>query len=257
MGCARIPNARVEEPYQLFPHHVSSTAGNILAVVAEATDVDVLRNGRVGSVQLSRDSIIAAALEILDSFGLADMTMRRVASHLGVAPGALYWHVANKQELIAAIAARIITPALSPDPAEADPADLCRRLRRALLSHRDGAELVGAALSQPGSGTRADVEKQLAATLAPHGLDPDDRRVGAATLLHLVLGSTTLEQARRQLAEAAGGPAPKAEGDTETGVTGRGEASDGAAQDAERAEADFRRGVELCLAGLTTVAGTR
>ncbi|AGF72848.1 TetR family transcriptional regulator [Corynebacterium halotolerans] len=193
-------------------------------------------------MQLSRDSIIAAALEILDSFGLADMTMRRVASQLGVAPGALYWHVANKQELIAAIAERIITPTLPPDPGLDTPAGLCTRLREALLSRRDGAELVGAALSQPDSATRADVEKQLALTLTPYRLDADDERVGAATLLHLVLGSTTLEQARRQLAEATAagdGQPPETTSTTET------------------ADADFRRGIELCLAGLAGVGEAR
>ncbi|WIM72237.1 TetR family transcriptional regulator [Corynebacterium suedekumii] len=102
-------------------------------------------------VQLSRDTIVTAAMEILDSYGLADMTMRRVATHLGVAPGALYWHLANKQQLIAAIADRILAPALdTTDPAS--PEELADRLRTALLAHRDGAELVSAALSQPDSG---------------------------------------------------------------------------------------------------------
>ncbi len=192
-------------------------------------------NGMLGHVQLTRDSIITAALEILDSFGLADMTMRRVASQLGVAPGALYWHVANKQELISAIADEIIAPVLTPESGADSPAGLCLRLRAALLERRDGAELVGAALSQPDSRARADVEKQLELTLDDHGLDADDRRIGAATLLHLVLGSTTLEQSRRQLAEA----------------TGAGE-NPGAS-----AESEFRRGLELCLAGLAAAGSIR
>ena len=50
-------------------------------------------------MQLSRERITQAALELLSGYGLADVSMRRVASSLGVAPGALYWHIANKQEL--------------------------------------------------------------------------------------------------------------------------------------------------------------
>src|SRR5690625_3315208 len=63
-------------------------------------------------VQLNRETIIDTALSILNSFGLADMTMRRVAKQLDVAPGALYWHFKNKQELIGATARRILEPLL-------------------------------------------------------------------------------------------------------------------------------------------------
>lgn len=173
-------------------------------------------------MQLTRDSIVAAAVDILDSYGLADMTMRRVATTLGVAPGALYWHIANKQQLIAAIAEEIIAPAIA-DSAPTSPAELAGRLRGAMLSHRDGAELVAAALSQPGSATRAAVEKQLARTLLG---DEDLTRAGAAALLHLVLGATSLEQAQRQHAADTGAELPA------------------------DASGDFRRGVELLLTGL-------
>lgn len=62
-------------------------------------------------MQLHRESIIEAATTLLNTYGLADVTMRRVASSLGVAPGALYWHIANKQALIAALAEDTIAPA--------------------------------------------------------------------------------------------------------------------------------------------------
>ncbi|WP_460490576.1 TetR family transcriptional regulator, partial [Corynebacterium nasicanis] len=92
-------------------------------------------------MQLTRDSIIAAAVTILDTYGLADMSMRRVATSLGVAPGALYWHIANKQQLITAIAEEILSPVLS-DPAPGGAAEVAGALRTAMLSRRDGAEVV-------------------------------------------------------------------------------------------------------------------
>ncbi|MFG6303991.1 TetR family transcriptional regulator, partial [Corynebacterium hesseae] len=61
-------------------------------------------------MHLSRDAIVSTALELLTRYGLADVTMRRVATNLDVAPGALYWHVANKQSLIAAMTAEILSP---------------------------------------------------------------------------------------------------------------------------------------------------
>ncbi|WP_217585232.1 TetR family transcriptional regulator, partial [Microbacterium sp. GbtcB4] len=63
-----------------------------------------------------RESVARAALALLDEVGLADLSMRRIAARLGVQPSALYWHVANKQELLADLADRVT--ATVPDGAE-------------------------------------------------------------------------------------------------------------------------------------------
>lgn len=178
-------------------------------------------------MQLTRTLIVAAALDILDSYGLADMTMRRVASQLEVAPGALYWHVSNKQQLISAIADQILASVLD-DASLSTPTDITEQLRTAMLLRRDGAELVSAALSMPDSQTRADVEKLLADSLDTT-LDSGTRRIGAATLLHFVLGAAALEQSQRQFAF-----------DTGTTIDGL-----------DVAQEDFARGVDLILAGLS------
>lgn len=138
--------------------------------------------------------------------------MRRLATQLGVAPGALYWHFANKQALIESIARRILEPQFHPvnEPtAAADPApsgqptfagaaDWCARLRMGLLARRDGAELVSAAVSM--TSLHSELLERLADELQPG----PDRSVGAATLLHFVLGATVLEQSARQAAATAG-----------------------------------------------------
>ena len=63
---------------------------------------------------LSREQVITTAADLLRRYGLGDLSMRRLARELGVAPGALYWHVANKQELLVEVAdvllAEIPTP---------------------------------------------------------------------------------------------------------------------------------------------------
>ena len=58
---------------------------------------------------LSRAAITGAGLEILDIYGLGDLSMRRVADTLGVQAGALYYHVPNKQSLLAALADEVAT----------------------------------------------------------------------------------------------------------------------------------------------------
>ncbi|CAM5488937.1 TetR/AcrR family transcriptional regulator [Leifsonia shinshuensis] len=50
--------------------------------------------------RLTRDAVLARALERADAGGLDALTMRALAAELGVVPMALYKHVANKEELI-------------------------------------------------------------------------------------------------------------------------------------------------------------
>lgn len=201
-------------------------------------------------MQLSRDKILDAGLEILDAYGLGDLTMRRLATQLGVAPGALYWHFANKQALIESIARRILEPLIhtaDATPAADEPpesttaaaagfagaADWCAQLRETLLAHRDGAELVSAAVSM--TSLHAELLDRLAAELVPG----PDRQVGAATLLHFVLGAAVLEQSAQQAAETAG-----SESSTESA-------------DLPGGRHEFERGLAIILTGLAELASRR
>ena len=48
--------------------------------------------------------MVDAAVGILQDFGMGDLYMRRVAAVLGVQASALYWHVPDKQSLLARVA---------------------------------------------------------------------------------------------------------------------------------------------------------
>ncbi|HXD25481.1 MAG TPA: helix-turn-helix domain-containing protein, partial [Propionibacteriaceae bacterium] len=61
-------------------------------------------------MQLHKRDVVDAATALLDSYGIADLTMRRLARELKVSPGALYWHFPNKQALLGAVADRILHP---------------------------------------------------------------------------------------------------------------------------------------------------
>ena len=49
---------------------------------------------------LSRERVVATALELLDEEGLAKLSMRRLGERLGVRAMSLYRYVANKEELL-------------------------------------------------------------------------------------------------------------------------------------------------------------
>lgn len=57
--------------------------------------------------RLSRETVVDGALTLTDAEGLEGLTIRRLATHLGVTPMALYWHFKNKDELLEGVADRL------------------------------------------------------------------------------------------------------------------------------------------------------
>jgi AcrR family transcriptional regulator len=65
---------------------------------------------------LSETEVVAAALEIIKDGGAESLTMRRLSDHLGVALGATYKHVSNKQVLLALVADELFARVEDTDP---------------------------------------------------------------------------------------------------------------------------------------------
>jgi TetR/AcrR family tetracycline transcriptional repressor len=151
-------------------------------------------------VALSPDDVVAAALAIVESEGLAALTMRRLASQLGVAVTAIYWHVGDKAALLDAVVDRIIT-ALAAVPVEGDdPAtriqSVCRAWRRRLLEQPELVAVVHAQgrtaeLFQP-------VRRVLVRELTTAGLGAHDAALALQAILQFVTGSvlTDIQVAR-------------------------------------------------------------
>src|SRR3970040_272899 len=57
---------------------------------------------------LTREGIVTAAVKVLDEVGLDGLSMRRVAAELGTGAASLYWHVADKEQLIHLVLNRIM-----------------------------------------------------------------------------------------------------------------------------------------------------
>jgi AcrR family transcriptional regulator len=157
-------------------------------------------------VQLHRSDVVDKAAHILDEYGIADLTMRRLARELSVTPGALYWHFADKQELLGAVADRILEPAVrdvTALPWTQQISTIGAALREALLSSTDGAELVSATFAAGRSAVLGHVLGLLAAAAADAGLEPTNADLAARTVVYYVLGFVVDEQSRLQW-DAAG-----------------------------------------------------
>jgi len=164
--------------------------------------------------------IVDRALAVLDSHGLADLTMRRLAADLGLQPSALYHHFANKQTLLAAVADELLARGRrSPRSGAWDErvVAVCVELRDAMLAYRDGADVV-ATVHAFGLGATAPYD-ELVAALRDGGLDPGLAPTAARTLLHFVFGHTGEEQQHLQAAVAGAIDAdPRDHSDFELGL---------------------------------------
>jgi len=58
---------------------------------------------------LSRERVIGAAIDLADADGLVALSMRRLASSLGVEAMSLYYHVRNKNEVLGGILERVLS----------------------------------------------------------------------------------------------------------------------------------------------------
>lgn len=96
--------------------------------------------------------IISAALELLDEAGLNNLSLRKLADKLDLRAPALYWYFKNKEVLIDYMAEAIlrkefqeIHPCTSDEQWQEWLIVLCHRLRKAMMSHRDGARIIAGA----------------------------------------------------------------------------------------------------------------
>jgi len=60
-------------------------------------------------IPLSRERVLRAAVKIADDGGIESLTMRRLAEQLGAEAMSLYYHVANKEEVLDGIAEVVVT----------------------------------------------------------------------------------------------------------------------------------------------------
>ncbi|MGR6742721.1 TetR family transcriptional regulator [Microbacterium sp. F1-18] len=193
----------------------------------------------------SRDDVVDAALELLDRVGLPDLSMRRLAEHLGVQPSALYWHVENKQQLLAAVSGRILRPlaaADAPSSTTLDGAarDLALRLHDSLLAYRDGAEVVSSSLAL--GLVEPPAHAQLRAVAVEHGAPASLADTIADAITHFVVGFTFHQQQRRS-ADAWGAAA--------------GTVAASAERVADGDDDGFTAALDLIIAGATTTILSR
>jgi TetR/AcrR family transcriptional regulator, tetracycline repressor protein len=162
-------------------------------------------------VKLSRDVIARAALGLLADAGLDGLTMRLVATELGVRAPTLYWHVKNKQDLLDAMADLMFdesTAGLEGPGADESWVDwliaCTTRSRATMLRYRDGARVfAGSHTGRPG--VLRMVELTLR-TLQDGGIPVRHAARSFPVVLHYTVGFTIEQQARTGAAYGSDNP---------------------------------------------------
>jgi AcrR family transcriptional regulator len=97
---------------------------------------------------LSKERIVEAAIEILDAEGENALTVRALTARLATGSGAVYWHVAGKNELLAAATNDVIARLLTGVAVGAEPREAIRAIALGVFDAIDARSWVGAQLSR-------------------------------------------------------------------------------------------------------------
>lgn len=98
---------------------------------------------------LSKERIVDAAIDILDAAGEGGLTFRVLTARLKTGSGAIYWHVADKGELLLAAADRVVTTALGTVANTSAPREAIRAIALAVFDALDAHPWIGTLLTDP------------------------------------------------------------------------------------------------------------
>lgn len=169
------------------------------------------RRTQRGEPSLSRERIIEAAIVLLDTEGEGGLTFRALSERLATGAGAIYWHVANKDDLLNAACDAVVAATLAgvegghyagPN-AGAAPQARIRAIGLAMFDTIDahpwvGAELARASWKMPMVRILESLGRQVGAL----GVAAPMLGVATTTLLSYILGVAGQNAANAQIARA-------------------------------------------------------
>jgi AcrR family transcriptional regulator len=139
-------------------------------------------------MEISRESIVLAAIEILNRKGIGKLSMRSLAGELGVKASALYWHIRNKQDLIDQIAEKMcaeMLPSCGMGNGRKYLFEFARVYRQKLLEVRDSVEIF--LRSYPSTPARCETIKNSLISLLHIGVKEKHCLVAAGMYNNYVL----------------------------------------------------------------------
>lgn len=138
---------------------------------------------------LSRERIIEASIELLDSLGEAGLTFRALSERLATGAGAIYWHVADKGDLLVAASDSVVAAVLEVAVAGKTPEARIRAVALGLFDEIDRRPWVGSALARaPGQLPVVRIMERLGQQVVAMGVPPKSQWATTNALLSYILG---------------------------------------------------------------------
>jgi AcrR family transcriptional regulator len=154
---------------------------------------------------LSRDRIIEASIAILDSSGVSGLTFRTLSERLATGPGAIYWHIASKSELLTAACDAIVVRTLNARVVSATPTATIRALALAMFDAIDAHPWVGSALTQAASQLpMVRILERIGQQVRALGVPDEEQWATVGALLNYILGVGGQNAANTQFARTRG-----------------------------------------------------
>ncbi|MCX7291305.1 TetR family transcriptional regulator, partial [Janthinobacterium sp.] len=142
---------------------------------------------------------------LLDTAGEGGLTFRALAARLATGAGAIYWHVADKDDLFTAASDAIVARAMDGAPHGDTPQAGIRAVALAMFEAMDAHPWLGSALSRaPGQLPTVRILERLGRQVDALGVPPDGQWLAACTLLNYLLGVSGQNAANAVIAREKG-----------------------------------------------------
>lgn len=153
---------------------------------------------------LSRDCIIDASIELLDVSGESGLTFRALSERLDTGAGAIYWHIANKDDLLAAACDAVVAHTMN-DIVETTPEATIRAVALGFFEVIDEHPWVGSALtSSPELSPIVRILEPLGRQIRALGVPGKLEWRAVGTLMAYILGVSRQNAANGEFARTRG-----------------------------------------------------
>ncbi len=153
---------------------------------------------------LSKARIVEAAIEILDTDGESALTFRALATRLATGSGAIYWHVADKNELLAAAADDVIAQVMTDVIGGAEPREAIRAIALGVFDAIDAHPWVGAQFfREPWRSAPLQIFENVGGRIQALGVPESAQFDCVSALVNYILGVAGQNAANARLAREA------------------------------------------------------